>query len=310
MHTPKLRELIGCLGTVPGVLWQQLVQRPRTCRMIRHHGRGADLHKVQLYFTSLPGVCLEGANLSQAHLLDVDLHGADLSNANLSYAILHQVNLQAATLGRANLHSAGLLGTNLQNADLKGADLTRAKLLNPERWWPRELLSEPTSGEPHRKRRYQTSLAGADLTGAILIGADLWGVDLTGAKLTGVRADVRTRWPEGFDLQQHGVVIPPMAREWQLKRDKVVLGILQDCLPDYSSPIPWFRAYFSAAAAFDAIRPHFEEMVRCFNTEPDKDYLEAYAPIRALALQLESPEGEIIEPDFLHIEGEEARFRY
>src|SRR5229473_3290323 len=125
---PKISDLIGWLCAIPGVLWQQCVQMPRTCRMIKHAGRGIDLHGVRLLCVSLPGVCLESANLSHAHLLTVDLHGADLSNATLSCANLHSSNLQGVNLCNANLSHAHLFCANLQGANLRGANLLWAGL--------------------------------------------------------------------------------------------------------------------------------------------------------------------------------------
>jgi pentapeptide repeat protein len=147
---PKISDLTGWLCAMPGVLWPQFVQAPRTCRMIKHAGRGIDLQRVLLLRVSLPGVCLEGANLSRAYLLMVDLHGADLSNANLSYASLHSSNLQGANLRGANLLGAGLAGTDLQDADLTGADLTGSSLLRPDCHVPAEWLGELTP-EPRRE---------------------------------------------------------------------------------------------------------------------------------------------------------------
>src|SRR5438105_1381577 len=107
-------NVIGWLCGMPAAFWHQFVQTPKTCRMIKRAGKGADLHKIMLYGVSLPGVCLEGANLSQAHLIEVDLHGASLSNANLSYAHMANSNLQGANLHGAKLFWASLSGTDLQ----------------------------------------------------------------------------------------------------------------------------------------------------------------------------------------------------
>src|SRR5437868_6240700 len=106
----KLRDVIGFVCWIPiGIcagLWEECVQKPRICRMVKHRGRGADLHGAQHHFLSLPGVCLESANLSNASILRADLHGADLRNANLSGACLSSANLQGANLSGANLASA------------------------------------------------------------------------------------------------------------------------------------------------------------------------------------------------------------
>ena len=237
-------------------------------------------------------------------------NGADLSNANLSCANLHSSNLQGANLRGAKLLGAGLAGTDLQNADLTGADLTGARLLRPDRGAPAEWLGEMT---PERRREMGfvcPNLTGADLTGANLVGADLLDADLTGAKLAGIRADVRTRWPEGFDPQQHGIEIPPFAAEWRLKRGEVVLGTLQNCRPDYRPPIPWFLGHFTRTLAFEEVQPFFDEAVRLRGTDRREEYFKACEAIDALGLQLESLAGEILDPYSLYIEDEQARFRY
>jgi hypothetical protein len=307
---PKVGDVIGCLFQLPAFFWEMFVQRPRACWVAKHRGRGADLHKAHLYSVSLSGVCLEGANLSEAHVNQADLSGANLTNANLFCAHLHHTNLQGASLRGAILRGAGLVGTDLQNADLTGADLTQAMLWHMHRATPPELRFELTP-EQRRDAGYMPSkLAGADLTDAILIGADLIDADLSGARLTNVRADARTRWPEGFDPQQHGIEIPPMPVEWQLKRGNVVLGALQDCHPDYRSPLIWFRGHFTPTDAFEEVRPLFEEAVQLSQSHQGKEYLKRSEAISALGLRLESADGEILDLAFLHIEGKEARFRY
>src|SRR5260370_1101799 len=94
-----------------------------------------------------------------------------------------------ARLSRAILIDADLTGADLRGADLRGATL---------RWATLE----------------QTNLRGADLEGADLEGADLeranliranlQGANLTGANLTNAEYGQDTRWPAGFDPQQHG----------------------------------------------------------------------------------------------------------
>jgi len=255
---PKIGDVIGCLCWLPASFWQVFVLQPRTCWVAKHRGRGADFHKAGLHGVSLPGVCLEGANLSEASLVNADLHGADLTGANLSYARLHNTNLQGANLRGANLRWASLVGTDLRNADLTRADLTHATFWHANRCVPSEMLPELTP-EQRRKAGYvPPNLAGADLTGAILIAADLIDPDLSGVEWTSVRADVRTRWPEGFEPQQHRFEMPPMAAEWQLKRGDVVLGTLHDCRPDYRPPLPWFRGQFAPTAAFEEVQPLFD----------------------------------------------------
>ena len=98
--------------------------------------------------------------------------GADLTGANLTGA-----NLTRADLSVAYLTGANLTGANLARANLTGANLARANLA-------------------------RANLAGADLCGAYLTRANL-----AGANLGGANADRFTRWPDGFDPAERGVVV-------------------------------------------------------------------------------------------------------
>jgi hypothetical protein len=316
---PKLRSVLQFIFWLPAWLcgalccwlWEEGVQKPRLCRKLKRQGRSADLQSVQLWSVSLPGVCLEAANLSGALIMKSDLRGADLRNAILSNGCVHSTNLQAANLRGANLQWAGLIGTDLQGADMSGSDLTRATtILSVSPWPPPEFQHMLTPKLQATMDRLFTSLAGADLTGATLIAADLLDADLTGTKLTGARADVRTRWPEGFDPKQHGVEIAPFATEWHLKQGSVVLGALRDCHPDYRPRYPCFRGQFTPTPAFEEVRPVFDEAVRLRETDQQEEYFQARQAIDRLGLQLESLEGDVLKPYTLYIEGGEAWFRY
>jgi hypothetical protein len=148
------------------------------------------------------------------------------------------------------------------------------------------------------------------LTGATLIATDLLDADLTGARLTGVRADIRTRWPEGFDPWQHGIEIPPLAEEWRLKRGEVVLGTLTQCRPDYRPPIPWMVGQFTPTSAFEAVQPVFDEARRLREADQREEYLKARGEIDELGLELEALSGEVLNPYSLYIEDGQIWFRY
>src|SRR5260370_25843159 len=82
--------------------------------------------------------------------------------------------LRAATpglLSRADLRGADLRGMDLSEIDFGRQDLTGADL-------------------------GQANLRGAMLADAILTDADLWGA----------RFDHRTKWPDGFEPQEHGAI--------------------------------------------------------------------------------------------------------
>jgi hypothetical protein len=90
----------------------------------------------------------------------------DLSEAKLTSVDLRHAYFVNANLSRADLSMANLSHAILQGANLRGADLRRS------------------------------DLGDADLRGAQLISA----------RLSGARADSSTRWPEGYDPAEHGVL--------------------------------------------------------------------------------------------------------
>jgi hypothetical protein len=289
------------LGRLPGAFWTGF-HLIKTSWVVKHRGKGADLHGIELHCLSLAGACLEGANLTNASIILTNLSGANLTSADLSHASLHQVNLQGANLRGANLRRSGLIGTNLRNADLSNADLTKATFWHPDRCVPPEMRHLANFAPPN--------LAGANLSGATLIGADLIDADLTEADLTGVVCDARTRWPESFDPEEHGVETLPMPAKWRLLREGVVLGTLQDCQPDYRPALPWFRCRFTPTAAFEEVRALFDEDQRLLNERRIEECEKVHREINALDLRLETPEGQTLAPWFIRIAGEELLFRY
>jgi len=121
------------------------------------------------------------ATLSDGHsfvpsLLDTDLRGAQFSSAPL-----HSADLRGVVLDDLSCWSPGPPPTDLGEASLQGASLKRARFY------------------------------GADLRGAHLENAKLTGADLTGAKLAGATYDSRTRFPDGFDPDTHGLLRTPDA---------------------------------------------------------------------------------------------------
>jgi hypothetical protein len=111
-----------------------------------------------------------------------DLRGQDLSGWDLSRRGLNSADLAEARLVGAVLRKAQLAGANLANADFTGADLTRVCLRG-------------------------ANLSGARLTDAKLYAADFSGTVLKGTRLDGAGYDWRTRWPDGFDANEHGALL-------------------------------------------------------------------------------------------------------
>jgi uncharacterized protein YjbI with pentapeptide repeats len=200
------------------------IQRCQSCNL-----QDADLR-------SLP---LQGARLQSARLERANLRGADLKRAELGGA-----NLEGADLRGADLSNAGLGGANLAGADLRGAQLAaavtygggvslrHARIDGKTRLTPGLRAAWALeSGQPAGVLRGIALsggyLAGCDLKGrdlrgcilphSILVGSDLRDADLRQAQFardysTAVRAarigsiyDAHTRWPAGFQPEQHGL---------------------------------------------------------------------------------------------------------
>ncbi len=119
-------------------------------------------------YADLRGAILTYARLSGANLRNADLRDAYLAEADLSWAILIGADMRDMIASNANLDEGDLM-----YADLSGASLRSSTL------------------------RYQR-LDGAILRNADLRGANLMGAQFRPADLTGVKADRRTRCPNGL----------------------------------------------------------------------------------------------------------------
>lgn len=138
---------------------------------------GADLTGARLISTSfanadLRRAVLRDANLEGADFMGAHLEDADLTGGDLYWAICFTASFQRAILVRADLRGADLKKVDLRDADLRDANLGRDNLGG------------------------STSLQGADLRGA----------RLEGASLNGAEYDENTRFPEGFDPAQRGML--------------------------------------------------------------------------------------------------------
>ena len=121
---------------------------------------------------------LSGAYMSGAYLEVADLTGADLTGADLRGADLNGAKLRGADLRDTDLSNAELWQARFKGADLRGADLSNAEL-------------------------WRAFLRGADLRGADFKGANLIGADMFRATY-----DDETIFPEGFDPESQGKVVP------------------------------------------------------------------------------------------------------
>jgi len=142
-------------------------------RLVREHGRGANLQDANLRGANLQDAYLRGANLQDANLRCAYLQGANLQDAYLQGANLQGADLRCANLQGAYLRCAYLQGANLQDAYLQDAYLQGANLQDAY------LQDAYLQGA----NLQGANLRGADLQGANLQGANLQGADLQGADL-------------------------------------------------------------------------------------------------------------------------------
>lgn len=149
--------------------------------------RGSARRAVALGAAAGVCVCALGAASSRGYLAaryrgaGGDLPGAGLRGAVLVTTNLHGANLAGADLRGATLRGSWLPWATLDGADLRGADLGGAVLT-------------------------ETSFRGANLEGADLRDASV--VDITRTNFAGAVYDEATRWPEGFDTREHGMLGP------------------------------------------------------------------------------------------------------
>ena len=138
---------------------------------------------------SLPGQYLETAPIDQVPKLqtraaDVQASLWVLGRGGFADALGEEqwLDLSAVDLRRADLRNA-----RLGDVDLRFAGLQRAFLAGA-----------------HLRGAY---LDDSHLEGARLSAANLEGANLDGTYLQGAEADVRTKWPEGFDWRAAGVTV-------------------------------------------------------------------------------------------------------
>ena len=139
----------------------------------------------------IEAVTAAGHNFNGANLDNAALKGLDLKSVQLAGAFLVESNLQGTSLMGANLHKARLQRANLQWTDLRYADLQEAHF------------------EGANLKAADLSHANLELTHlarTILCGADLSNVDLNRTTLKGARYDENTRFPEGFDPEERGLI--------------------------------------------------------------------------------------------------------
>ncbi len=209
-------------------------------RTTLHH---ANLHTASLRSANLQGADLRYVNLSQAILNAADLRDADLNEADLREADLGEAQLIKASLINARLQQAHMLGADLCQANLQGADLSAADLLQAS-------LDEA--------RLVQANLQEANLSGADLRGTDLRQANLFRATLSGARYNRQTKWPEGFDPNQHGLI---------LSNDDLAYATLTAIWP--GKPYPLGATWDGQGVNFALFSEHASRVELCLFNAPD-----------------------------------------
>lgn len=144
------------------------------------------------------GTNFSGTQLQQANFIDVNLTGAQFQDANLTGATFGgtQLQLEATNFQRATLTGASLSG------GLGGANFSQANLQEVTFSPDANLAGANLQGVNLQRAK----LNGAHLTGADLRGADLRTVNLAGIRLDGALYTATTRFPDGFDPTQAGLL--------------------------------------------------------------------------------------------------------
>ena len=182
--------------------------------------RDADLSHVQMFRVNLEGANLEGASLVKAHAPYANMRRAGLEGASLEGAFLSHAVMRDALLKGARLDYAGMGDVDLHGADLRGASLKWVSV-NFNTWLTYADLSGAHLESIWNLRHVdcaKASFRGAtlkDMTlrGACLHGADFRGarfedVSLEGASLRGARFLVSDLLQfNGYDPRRDGAIV-------------------------------------------------------------------------------------------------------
>lgn len=126
----------------------------------------------------------------------------DLSRGSLRWADLRGATLENAKLGGADLCGLDLRDAHAKNSNFKGADLCAAN------FGKAALDAADFSFSDLSYAKFQGSvLRGAKLTGADLSAVDFSEADLQDADLAGALYDSETKWPQGFEIADKGMIL-------------------------------------------------------------------------------------------------------
>src|SRR6266508_3904110 len=146
--------------------------------------------------------------------------------------------------------------------------------------WPRNVANAPSS------------VANASVAGAIRTAGSTINPVTVGVSAPAMRA----RRGMGF-----------VGETWRLYHEQELLGQLVITDADF----PWLRARFQAEPGFEMVRPLFEEELRLLDTIDDgvDAWEAAYGQVRD-AVSLAAPDGRRVPEFLLHIQGENAWWRW
>ncbi|MDF1661825.1 MAG: pentapeptide repeat-containing protein [Planctomycetota bacterium] len=126
----------------------------------------------------------------------------DLSRGSLRWADLRCATLKNAKLGGADLCGLDLRDAHAENTNFKGADLCAAN------FGKAALDSADFSFSDLSYAKFHGAvLRGATLTGADLSAVDFTDADLQDADLAGALYDSETKWPQGFEIADKGMIL-------------------------------------------------------------------------------------------------------
>ncbi|MGH1489856.1 MAG: hypothetical protein ACRBK7_10765 [Acidimicrobiales bacterium] len=95
---------------------------------------------------------------------------------------------------------------------------------------------------------------------------------------------------------------------WKLRAETELVGKIEATAADQ----PWTSGSWQPTPTFERFAPLFEHELACLNAmnEQSQEWERAYQAIEEAGLSLQSPGGEIVAEWLLHIDGNEAWFRW
>lgn len=170
---------------------------------------GAILKEANLECANLNWANLHKARLIMAKIQGADLYGAKLIEANLQFAHLERAELRKAYLAGADLSYAYLFGTNFENAIYDETTIWTKAYYNFATKFPEDFNPKEHGMQLHLscENLGDMDLKGKDLSGAWLRGTNLENVIYDETTIwTGAEYNFKTKFPNGFNPEEHGMI--------------------------------------------------------------------------------------------------------